>query len=170
MPRPDPSTTRALNTIHARRGVRVPPNQLVKLLNQRLVTLDPTGAITLTRRGRHALHTAKTRAARDQRIPQLTRALQPVAHEVKLAVAELSTDRSRDAITRNAAALTTLASAARHLWTPEERTLLKSLAEHPQRLAATAKSLAWTGERAHNTLHRILEHSKAALTHDSTLD
>jgi|GEM_PF-3362806 len=170
MPRPDPSTTRALNTIHARRGVRVPPNQLVKLLNQRLVTLDPTGAITLTRRGRHALHTAKTRAARDERIPRLARALRPVAHEIRLAVTELSTNRSKDALARNAAALTTLASAARHLWTPDERTLLKSLANHPNRLAATAKNLGWTGERAHKTLHRILQHTQKALAHARNRD
>lgn len=61
---------------------------------------------------------------------------------------------------RNAAALTTLASAARHLWTSVERSLLKNLANHPNRLATTAKNPGWTGELAHKTLHGILRHAK----------
>lgn len=133
------------------------------LLKGRLVTVDERGALTLTKRGHHALHTADTYAKNTKRIPQLATALTPAAHELAPAIETLSRDRSRAAIEAHAPALATLANLAKHHWTRDERALLKHLSNNPERLATTAKRLGWEGQRAHKTLHRILNHAKTAL-------
>lgn len=165
MPRPTPTTARALRAIHDRRPIRIHPPELMTLLKGRLVTVDERGALTLTKRGHHALHTADTYAKNTKRIPQLATALTPAAHELAPAIETLSRDRSRTAIETHAQALATLASLARHVWTRDERTLLTHLSNNPEKLSTTAKRLGWEGQRAHKALHRILQHAKSALAH-----
>lgn len=163
MPQPNQITTRALRAIHDRRPIRIHPPELVTMIKNRLVTLDERGTLALTKRGQHHLHTADTHAQHTKRIPQLASVLAPAAHELTPAITTLAGDRSRQALQAHAPALATLASLARHLWTADERALLKHLANNPERLATTARRLGWEGQRAHKTLHRILEHAKAAL-------
>lgn len=161
----NPHTTRALRALRDQRATTIPPQQLVTLIQQRLVTLDEHGALTLTKRGRHALHTADTHAKKTQRIPHLARALSHATHELRDPIRALHGDRSEHTIRQHADTLATLASAARHLWNRDERTLLKHLSQNPQALTHAAKNLGWVGRRAHNTLHRILQHTTAALEH-----
>jgi len=163
LPQPNPTTTRALRAIHDQRPIRIHPPELVTLLKTRLITLNENGALALTKRGQHHLHEADALAKNTKRIPQLAQALAPAAHELKPAIDVLAGDRSRKTILAHAPALATLASAARHLWTKDERALLKHLGNNPERLATTAKRLGWEGQRAHKTLHHILQHAKSAL-------
>jgi len=163
LPQTDPTTTRALRAIHGQRPLRIHPPQLVNLIQNRLVTLDEHGTITLTKRGQHTLHTADTHAKSNQRLPALATALAPAAHELAPAINTLHGDRSPKSIETHAPALATLVSIARHLWTSDERELLRHLSNNPEKLATTAKRLGWDGKRAHKTFDRILTHSMAAL-------
>lgn len=163
LPRPNPTTTRALRAIHDQRPIRIHPPELVTLIRTRLVTLNETGTLALTKLGQHHLHEADALAKNTKRIPQLAHALAPAAHELKPSIEALAGDRSRKTIQAHAPALATLASAARHLWTNDERALLKHLSNNPSKLATTAKRLQWDGQRAHKAFDRILQHTKAAL-------
>lgn len=163
MPQPNPTTTRALRAINDQRAIRIHPPQLVRLVTARLVTVDERGTLTLTKRGQHTLHEADTYAKSTQRIPQLADALAPAAHELKPAINELHGKRNSSTIQEHAGALATLASIARHLWTPDERQLLKHLSNNPEKLANTAKHLGWEGQRVHKTFDKILTHAKTAL-------
>lgn len=164
MPQPNPTTTRALRAIYEQRPIRIHPPELVTLLKARLVTLNESGTLALTKRGQHHLHEADALATNTKRIPQLTQALAPAAHELKPVIDALDADRSRKNLRAHAPALGALASLARHLWTKDERALLKHLSNNPEKLATAASRLGWEGQRAHKTLHRILQHTKTALT------